>query len=192
MSDKLTLNIKNMVCNRCIKVVSEEMKKLGYKILDISLGEVIISGFDSIDMDKIKLILEENGFELIDDKNSRIIEKIKLTIINKIRDLSEGKASKVNFVKEITDESHLSYQYVSTLFSSIEGITIEKYVILQKIEKVKELLVYDEFTLSEIAYRLDYSSVQHLSNQFKKVTGLTPSYFKQFKEHRRKPIDKII
>jgi len=192
MSDKLTLNIKNMVCNRCIKVVSEEMKKLGYKVLDISLGEVIISGYDNIDVDKIKLVLEENGFELIDDKNSRIIEKVKLTIINKIRDLSEGKALKVNFVKEITDESHLSYQYVSTLFSSIEGITIEKYVILQKIEKVKELLVYDEFTLSEIAYRLDYSSVQHLSNQFKKVTGLTPSYFKQFKEQRRKPIDKII
>ena len=192
MSDKLTLNIKNMVCNRCIKVVSEEMKKLGYKVLDISLGEVIISGYDNIDIDKIKLVLEENGFELIDDKNSRIIEKVKLTIINKIRDLSEGKALKVNFVKEITDESHLSYQYVSTLFSSIEGITIEKYVILQKIEKVKELLVYDEFTLSEIAYRLDYSSVQHLSNQFKKVTGLTPSYFKQFKEQRRKPIDKII
>lgn len=192
MSDKRTLNIKNMVCNRCIKVVSEEMKKLGYKVLDISLGEVIISGYDNIDIDKIKFVLEENGFELIDDKNSRIIEKVKLTIINKIRDLSEGKASKVNFVKEITDESHLSYQYVSTLFSSIEGITIEKYVILQKIEKVKELLVYDEFTLSEIAYRLDYSSVQHLSNQFKKVTGLTPSYFKQFKEQRRKPIDKII
>jgi AraC family transcriptional regulator len=192
MSDKLTLNIKNMVCNRCIKVVSEEMKKLGYKVLDISLGEVIITGYDKIDVDKIKFVLEENGFELIDDKNSRIIEKVKLTIINKIRDLSEGKALKVNFVKEITDESHLSYQYVSTLFSSIEGITIEKYVILQKIEKVKELLVYDEFTLSEIAYRLDYSSVQHLSNQFKKVTGLTPSYFKQFKEQRRKPIDKII
>jgi AraC-like DNA-binding protein len=192
MSDTLTLNIKNMVCNRCIKVVSEEIKKLGYKVLDISLGEVIISGYDNIDIDKIKLVLEENGFELIDDKNSRIIEKVKLTIINKIRDLSEGKALKVNFVKEITDESHLSYQYVSTLFSSIEGITIEKYVILQKIEKVKELLVYDEFTLSEIAYRLDYSSVQHLSNQFKKVTGLTPSYFKQFKEQRRKPIDKII
>jgi AraC-like DNA-binding protein len=181
-----------MVCNRCIKVVSEEIKKLGYKVLDISLGEVIISGYDNIDMDKIKLVLEENGFELIDDKNSRIIEKVKLTIINKIRDLSEGKASKVNFVKEIADELHLSYQYVSTLFSSIEGNTIEKYIILQKIEKVKELLVYDELTLSEIAYRLDYSSVQHLSNQFKKVTGLTPSYFKPFKEQRRKPIDKII
>ncbi|MBS4033929.1 MAG: helix-turn-helix transcriptional regulator [Ignavibacterium sp.] len=181
-----------MVCNRCIKVVSEEMKKLGYKVLDISLGEVIISGYDNIDMDKIKFVLEENGFELIDDKNSRIIEKVKLTIINRIRDLSEGKATKINLVKEIADESHLSYQYVSTLFSSIEGITIEKYIILQKIEKVKELLVYDELTLSEIAYRLDYSSVQHLSNQFKKVTGLTPSYFKQFKEQRRKPIDKII
>lgn len=191
MSEQLSLNIKNMVCNRCIKVVNEEMEKLGYEVLEISLGEVVIFSNGNIDLIKIKTILEENGFELIDDKNSKLIEKVKLTIINKIRELSEGNISKLNFVKEITDESHLSYQYVSTLFSSIEGITIEKYIILQKIEKVKELLVYDELTLSEIAYRLEYSSVQHLSNQFKKVTGLTPSYFKQFKELRRKPIDKV-
>jgi AraC family transcriptional regulator len=191
MSEEILLNIKNMVCNRCIKVIREEIEKLGYTVSDISLGEVNIISLTKIDVDKIKTVLEENGFELIDDKNSRLIEKIKLTVINRIKDLSEGIASKTNFVKVITDETHLSYQYLSTLFSSSEGITIEKYIILQKIEKVKELLVYDELTLSEIAYKLDYSSVQHLSNQFKKVTGLTPSYFKQFKELRRKPIDKV-
>lgn len=192
MSEQVTLNIKNMVCNRCIKVVKEEMEKLNYTLIDISLGEVVLSSVNKIDFNKIKSVLEVNGFELIDDKNSRLIEKVKLTVINKIRDLGEGKISKVNFVKEITDETHLSYQYISTLFSSTEGITIEKFIILQKIEKVKELLVYDELTLSEIAYRLEYSSVQHLSNQFKKITGLTPSYFKQFKSLRRKPVDKII
>ncbi|MCJ7553904.1 MAG: helix-turn-helix domain-containing protein [Ignavibacteriaceae bacterium] len=192
MSEKLTLNIKNMVCNRCIKVVREEMEKLGYQVLDISLGEVELQSNEKISLDKIKAVLEVNGFELIDDKNSRIIEKIKLTVINKMKELSEGKISKVNYAKAIADETSLSYQYISTLFSSIEGTTIEKFIIMQKIEKVKELLVYDELTLSEIAYRLEYSSVQHLSNQFKKVTGLTPSYFKQFKNLRRKPIDKVI
>lgn len=181
-----------MVCNRCIKVVKEEMEKLNYRVKDISLGEVVLISEEDIDTNRIKLKLEENGFELIDDKNSRLIEKIKITVINNIRLLSEGKISKVNFPSAIGNETRLSYQYTSTLFSSIEGITIEKYIIAQKIEKVKELLVYDELTLSEIAYRLEYSSVQHLSNQFKKVTGLTPSYFRQFKDHRRKPIDKII
>lgn len=189
--ETITLNIKNMVCNRCIKVVKDEMEKLGYNVNDISLGEVKLSSNNEIDKTQIKTVLEENGFELIDNKNSRIIEKVKLTVINKIKDLSEGKISKVNFVNEITNETHLSYQYISTLFSSIEGTTIEKFIILQKIEKVKELLVYDELTLSEIAYRLEYSSVQHLSNQFKLITGLTPTYFKQFKSLRRKPIDKI-
>lgn len=192
MSEKLSLNIKNMVCNRCIKVVREEIEKLGYHVLEISLGEAVIESINKINVSQIENILKLNGFELIDDKNSRLIEKIKLTVISKIKDLSEGKISKVNFVNAITNDTHLSYQYISTLFSSIEGTTIEKFIILQKIEKVKELLVYDELTLSEIAYRLEYSSVQHLSNQFKKVTGLTPSYFKQFKELRRKPIDKVI
>lgn len=192
MSDNLKLNIKNMVCNRCIKVVREEMEVLGYKVNEISLGEVLLKSDTDFDLSKIKSVLEQNGFELIDDKNSRIIEKIKLTVINRIKDLNEGNIPKVSFVNEITNETHLSYQYVSTLFSSIEGITIEKFIIVQKIEKVKELLVYDELSLSEIAYRLEYSSVQHLSSQFKKITGLTPSYFKQFKNLRRKPIDKVI
>lgn len=181
-----------MVCNRCIKVVKEEMENLKYRVADISLGEVTLNSDEPFNIEAIKQKLEENGFELIDDKNSRLIEKIKITVINIIQKLSEGKISKVNFPSEISNETRLSYQYISTLFSSIEGITIEKFIIAQKIEKVKELLVYDELTLSEIAYHLEYSSVQHLSSQFKKVTGLTPSYFKNIKEHRRKPIDKLI
>jgi AraC-like DNA-binding protein len=192
MAGKIVLNIKNMVCNRCIKVVKEEIEKMDYNVLEVSLGEVVLDADIKIDRDKVKRVLEENGFELIDDRNSRVIEKIKMIIIEKIRKLSEEKIQKVNFINEFIEETHLSYQYISTLFSSIEGITIEKYIILQKIEKVKELLVYDELTLSEIAYRLEYSSVQHLSNQFKKVTGLTPSYFKRFKNLKRKPIDKLI
>ena len=159
-----------MVCNRCIKVVKEEMERLNYRVKDISLGEVVLISNQEIDTDRIKLKLEENGFELIDDRNSRLIEKIKITVISSIQKLSEGKVTSVNFSAEISNETMLSYQYISTLFSSIEGITIEKFIIAQKIEKVKELLVYDELTLSEIAYRLQYSSVQHLSNQFKKVT----------------------
>lgn len=192
MTGKIVLNIKNMVCNRCIKVVKEEIEKLNYRVLEVSLGEVVLDSDAKIDRKKIKDVLEKNGFELIDDRHSRVIEKIKLITIEKIRELSEEEVQKVNFAKEFMEETHLSYQYISTLFSSIEGITIEKYIILQKIEKVKELLVYDELTLSEIAFRLKYSSVQHLSNQFKKITGLTPSYFKQYKELKRKPIDKLI
>lgn len=191
MQTELKINIKNMVCNRCIKVVREELEKSNFSIKEISLGEVTLTYPGRIDISLIKKILEENGFELIDDKNSRLVEKIKVTIINLIMMMSIGKVSKVNFAREITNETHLSYQYISSLFSSIEGTTIEKFIILQKIEKVKELLVYDELTLSEISHRLEYSSVQHLSNQFKKVTGLTPSYFKRFKSIRRKPIDKL-
>lgn len=190
--EKIVLNIKNMVCNRCIKVVKEELEKLNCKVLEVSLGEALLDNDVKMDRNKIKAVLAENGFELIDDKHSRVIEKIKLIIIEKIRELSEEKIQKADFIKAFIEETQLSYQYISTLFSSTEGITIEKFIILQKIEKVKELLVYDELTLSEIAYRLEYSSVQHLSNQFKKVTGLTPSYFKQFKELKRKPIDKLI
>lgn len=186
------LHIKNMVCNRCIKVVREEMEKLNYRIEEISLGEVKLSSDDEINVEQIKIILEKNGFELIDTRNSRIIEKIKVLIIERIHDLADSKLDNVDFSKLLSENLNLSYQYLSNLFSSIEGTTIEKFIILQKIEKVKELLVYDEFTLSEIAYRLDYSSVQHLSNQFKKITGLTPSYFKSLKDSRRKPLDKLI
>lgn len=187
-----TLHIKNMVCNRCIKVVKEEIKKLNYGIENIELGEVVItSGKEKFNRGKIKKALEENGFELIDSRNANIIERIKILIINLIHHQSIESLPDINLRKEIVNEAGLSYQYVSSLFSSTEGITIEKFIISQKIEKVKELLVYDELTLSEIAYNLGYSSVQHLSNQFKKITGLTPTYFKRLKEKKRKPLDKI-
>ena len=187
-----TLHIKNMVCNRCIKVVKEEIKKLNYGIENIELGEVVItSGKEKFNRGKIKKALEENGFELIDSRNANIIERIKILIINLIHHQSIESLPDINLSKEIVNEAGLSYQYVSSLFSSTEGITIEKFIISQKIEKVKELLVYDELTLSEIAYNLGYSSVQHLSNQFKKITGLTPTYFKRLKEKKRKPLDKI-
>jgi len=188
-----TLHIKNMVCNRCIKVVREELEKQHYTVEKIELGEVVItSDKKKFQLDKIKKSLEDNGFELIDSRNASIIERVKILIINLIHHNIKENQSDINIHDEIVKEAGLSYQYVSSLFSSLEGITIEKFIIHQKIERVKELIVYDELTLSEIAYRLGYSSVQHLSNQFKKVTGLSPSYFKRLKSKKRKPLDKIV
>ncbi|MCL6494896.1 MAG: AraC family transcriptional regulator [Ignavibacterium sp.] len=181
-----------MVCNRCIKVVREELENLGYQVNSIILGEASIQTADKINFDLINKVLTENGFELIDSRQSRIIEKIKITVIETIREMAEGKLKNISFTDLLQENLNLSYQYLSTLFSSSEGITIEKYIILQKIEKVKELIVYDELSFSEIAYRLGYSSVQHLSSQFKKITGLTPSHFKKIKSFKRNPLDKII
>ncbi len=190
---KKTLHIKNMVCNRCIKVVREELEKLDYTIEKIELGELVItSDKKKFQLDKIKKSLEENGFELIGSRNANIIERVKILIIKLIHHNSTENQSDINLHDEIIKDAGLSYQYVSSLFSSMEGITIEKFIIHQKIEKVKELIVYDELTLSEIAYRLGYSSVQHLSNQFKKVTGLSPSYFKKLKSKKRKSLDRIL
>lgn len=190
--EQATIHIKNMVCNRCIKVVREELENLGYQVNSVVLGEATIQSKDKINFDLINKVLTENGFELIDSRQSRIIEKIKITVIETIRDMAEGKLKNISFTDLLQENLNLSYQYLSTLFSSLEGITIEKYIILQKIEKVKELIVYDELSFSEIAYRLGYSSVQHLSSQFKKITGLTPSHFKKIKSFKRNPLDKII
>lgn len=190
--EQATIHIKNMVCNRCIKVVKEELENLGYQVNAIILGEATIQTKDKINFDLINKVLTENGFELIDSRHARIIERIKITVIESIRDMAEGKLKDISFTDLLQENLNLSYQYLSTLFSSSEGITIEKYIILQKIEKVKELIVYDELSFSEIAYRLGYSSVQHLSNQFKKITGLTPSHFKKIKNFKRNPLDKII
>jgi len=185
------LHIKNMVCNRCVKVVKEELEKLGFEVRKIVLGEVVIYSEDEkIPFDKIENVLNENGFELIDDKNAKLIERIKVYIINKIHH-SGDELEKFNFSKFLSKEIGMNYSHLSSLFSSMEGTTIEKFIIHQKIEKVKELLAYDELTLSEISYRLGYSSVQHLSNQFKQVTGLNPSFFKKLKEQKRTPIDQV-
>lgn len=185
-----TLYIKNMVCNRCIKVVKEELEKLSYDVCNVILGEAIIKGtINDDEMSKIKNVLQENGFELIEDKRKQIIEQIKITIIKAIYE--EKIPENVNFSFYLSKELDMDYHYLSTLFSSIENITIEHYIILQKIERAKELLKYGELTLSEISYKLGYSSVQHLSNQFKKVTGFNASEFKELTDNIRQPIDKI-
>ena len=185
------LHIKNMVCNRCIKVVQEELTGLGFTIVSIELGEVTLNErLSESDLDRIRRVLTENGFELIDDKKSWIINKIKTLIIEYIH-YDKEKPGYVNLSDFLAREAGYDYSYLSNLFSSVEGRTIEHYLILQKVEKVKELLVYDELTLNEISYRLGYSSVQHLSQQFKKVTGLTPSHFKKIKNLKRNPLDQV-
>ena len=182
--------IKNMVCNRCVMVVQNELGKLGITPKHVSLGEVELEKELSANQKQALVVaLESVGFELIDDKKSRIIEKIKTIIIDLIH--HQDSEMKSNLSDVLSNELHHDYNYLSNLFSEVEGTTIEKYFIAQKIEKVKELLVYDELSLSEIAFRLNYSSVGYLSNQFKKVTGLTPSHFKQIREDKRKPLDKI-
>ncbi len=186
-----TLHIKNMVCNRCIKVVRDELSALGYTITNIELGEVTLKEeLSDKSIDQISLVMADNGFELIDDKKSRIINRIKTLIIEFIH-YDREKPDHMNLSEFLAKELAHDYSYLSNLFSSVEGITIEKYLINQKVEKVKELLVYDELSLNEISYQLGYSSVQHLSTQFKKITGLTPSHFKKIKNKKRNPLDKI-
>lgn len=185
-----TLFIKNMVCNRCIMVVQNELDKLSLNVKNIKLGEVILDKELTDEQKKnFEIVLISLGFELIDDKKSRIIEKIKNIIIELVH--HQGNDTKNNLSDVLTSKLHNDYNYLSNLFSEIENTTIEKYFIAQKIEKVKELLVYDELSLSEIAFRLNYSSVAYLSNQFKKVTGLTPSHFKLIREDKRKPLDEV-
>ncbi|MCD0476221.1 AraC family transcriptional regulator [Flavobacterium sp. EDS] len=184
------LFVKNMVCNRCIMVVQDELEKLGMDFTSIKLGEVTLTKeLTSDERNSLENVLVPLGFEVIDDKKSRIIEKIKNTIIDLVH--HQDNDSKNNLSDILSKELNHDYNYLSNLFSEVEGTTIEKYFIAQKIEKIKELLVYDELSLSEIADRLNYSSVAYLSNQFKKVTGLTPSHFKQIREDRRKPLDKV-
>lgn len=179
-----------MVCNRCIMAVESEFEKLGLHPLSVELGEVEIqeSKIDNIKND-LKHNLLSLGFDLIDDKKSQTIEKIKNVIIDLVH--HQDNDAKHNLSDVLISKLPYDYNYLSNLFSEIEGTTIEKYFIAQKIEKVKELLVYDELTLSEIAFRLNYSSVAYLSNQFKKVTGLTPSHFKRIGENKRKTLDEV-
>ncbi|MGQ7870919.1 helix-turn-helix domain-containing protein [Sunxiuqinia sp. sy24] len=185
-----TLFIKNMVCNRCIMVVQNELDKLGLNVKNIKLGEVVLNnGLTDKEKNKLHEVLMPLGFELIDDKKSRIIEKMKNIIIDLVH--YQDNEIRTNLSDVLSSKLHHDYNYLSNLFSEVEGTTIEKYFIAQKIEKVKELLVYDELSLSEIAFRLNYSSVGYLSNQFKKVTGLSPSHFKKIRKERRKPLDEV-
>lgn len=167
-----------MVCNRCILAVEALLKKLGIRYNAVRLGEVELPEKPDAERERqLKEKLEGLGFELLDDGRNKLIEKIKTLIIEQVH--YEAGDQRSNFSSLLSSSLHKDYSYLSNLFSEVEGITIEKYMINQKIERVKELLVYDELSLGEIAYRLGYSSVAHLSNQFKKVTGLTPSHFKK-------------
>ena len=185
------LHIKNMVCNRCIKAVREEIENLGFTLRSIQLGEVVLNEeIDGSDTGRISKVLSDNGFELLTDNRSWIISRIKTLIIEYIH-YDKEKPKYINFSDLLASELNHDYSYLSHLFSMVEGKTIEKYMILQRIEKVKELLVYDELTLSEISFKLGYSSVAHLSRQFKSVTGLTPSHYKTIREEKRKPLDQV-
>ncbi len=185
-----TLFIKNMVCNRCILVVQNELDKLGLAAKGVKLGEVTLEKEPNPEQKaNLEKVLSPLGFEIIDDKKSRLIENIKTIIIDLVH--HQDSEAKSNLSEVLSNQLHHDYSYLSNLFSEVEGKTIEKYFIAQRIEKVKELLVYDELSLSEIAYRLNYSSVAYLSNQFKKVTGLTPSHFKKIRRDKRKPLDEV-
>ena len=186
----MILHIKNMVCDRCKMVVKSELEQLGLQLLSVELGMVETKNtIDESTKNEISRVLMSLGFELIDDKKSRVIEKIKTLLIdliqNKNADLNQ------NLSSYIADNLNHDYSKLSNLFSEVEGISIEKYYINLKVEKAKELIMYDELSLSEIADLLNYSSVAHLSNQFKKITGFTPTHFKQIKEVKRIQIDKI-
>ena len=191
MSDMFPIHIKHMVCPRCIKAVREEVERAGLQVDSIKLGEVILKSRPGDSQFQILSgNLQEQGFEIISDQKSSIINRIKTEIINVVHYGLEI-PSHMNFSTFLAERLGSDYSNLSSLFSSIEGITIEKYIILQKVEKVKELIVYNELTFSEIAYRLGYSSSQHLSTQFKKTTGLSPSHFKKIKGIRRMPINKV-
>ena len=171
-------------------MVKSELEKSGLHPLTVELGMAEVER--DLSTEEKKLLnerLEKLGFELIDDKKTRLIESIKTAVVELIRE--PGAAPKLTFSEYLSEKFHHDYSALSKLFSEVQGMTIEQYVITQKIERVKELLVYDEFSLSEIALQLNYSSVSHLSKQFKKVTGLTPTHFKQVKENKRIPLDKL-
>mgnify|MGYP003860834393 CR=1 FL=1 len=180
-----------MVCDRCIRTVKRIFDAYKLQIGQVQLGEV-----DLLDETlgkyegEIRKDLEKEGFELMDDINSQVIEQIKNVIVETIHG-NKSQDNKINFSRLIENKLLKDYSHLSNLFSMIEGITIEKYTILQKTERVKELLVYNELSLSEIAFQMGYSSVAHLSSQFKKTTGLTPTHFKSIKETKRMNLDKV-
>ncbi len=185
------LHIKNMVCPRCIESVEQVLSERGFKTLAIKLGEAEINEEpSSAEINELSAALKARGFELLTDRKSRIIDQVKSEII-KLVHYSETEILNENLSSHLARLIGADYSSVSNLFSSSEGITIEKFTILQKIEKVKELLSYNEFSTSEIAYKVGYSSAAHLSSQFKKETGITPGQYKKLKDKERKSLDQI-
>jgi len=186
----LKLYIKNMVCIRCQMVVKAELEKLGLQYVYVRIGEAnIIGDIQPEQLERLKTDLKKSGLVLMDNKKSILVEKIKSVIIELVH-YTENQI-KVNLSDYLTEKLNYDYTYLANLFSEVKGITIEKFYLTHKIERVKELIVYNELNLSEIAYKMHYSSVAHLSNQFKKYTGLTPTYFKMLKNNRRGTLEDV-
>jgi AraC-like DNA-binding protein len=179
-----------MVCIRCKMVVKEQLTKLGLHYTTLELGEVdVVEDITPEQHEKIKTGLLQSGLELMDDKKSVLIQRIKNIVIELVHYSEEPLT--INFSEFLSHKLNHDYTYLANLFSEVQGTTIEKFLITHKIERVKELLVYDELNLTEIAYRMHYSSVSHLSTQFKKVTGLTPTHFKELRNKRRNMLDDL-
>ena len=179
-----------MVSTRCKLVVKEALKKTGLHFIVVGLGEVeIMEAISDDQREQLKISLLESGLELMDDKRAIMIEKIKNIVIEMVHHADE--VIKVNFSNYLSEKLNHDYTYMSNLFSEIQGTTIEQFIISHKVERIKELIIYNELSITEIAWKMNYSSVAHLSNQFKKVTGLSPSHFKMLKDKRRNPIDEI-
>lgn len=179
-----------MVSARCKIVVKEELKKLGLHFILVDLGEVEIMETISLEQrEQLKVSLSDSGLELMDDKKAVLIEKIKNVIVQMVHHTDE--MIKVNFSDFLSEKLNHDYTYLANLFSEVQGTTIEQFIISHKIERIKELIIYGELNITEIAWKMNYSSVAHLSNQFKKMTGLSPSHFKKLKDKRRSPIEDI-
>ena len=187
----MKLYIKNMVCSRCKTVVRQELEALGHQVLTIELGEVVLEKLATeAELDQISERLQAHDFELLSDKKQQLIERVKTAIVELVHLQNDG-LRRLKHSDYITEKVDRHYGYLSTLFSEVESITIEQYLIKQKLERVKELLVYDELNLSQIANLLNYSSVSHLSAQFKSNTGMTPSQFRKIRDKKRKPLDEV-
>jgi AraC-like DNA-binding protein len=179
-----------MVSKRCKMAVREELKKLGLHFIIVDLGEVeVMENLSAEMLEQLKRSLFNIGFELITDKRSVLIEKIKNSIIEMVHHSDD--IIKTNFSDFLSEKLNYNYTYLSNLFSEVQGTTIEQFVIQHKIERIKELIIYNELNITEIAWKMNYSSVAHLSNQFRKVTGLAPSHYKQLKNKRRRGIEEI-
>lgn len=182
-------HIKNMVCSHCAEVLQEKLEAAGFEVRKIELGELeLAKPVDEAGHRQLVAVVRDNGFDVINDESSRTVERIKHLIIRQAR---SGQPLESNLSDYLTRHIHKDYQQLSRLFSGVEGKSIERYFILQKIERAKELIVYGEKSLSQIALELDYSSQQHFSRQFKKETGLSPSHFKEVKKNKRISIDRI-
>lgn len=186
--DSTKLHVKNMVCPRCIKVLREDMEKLGLIVENIQLGEVIVKG--PIEINAIKDILLSEGFELLEDKNALMVENIKSTIIGLIYS-GDIENIHIKISDYLASTLNKDYHFLSTVFSTVERITLERYFILQKIERAKELLSYDELSLSEISRKLGYSNIAHFSNQFRRIVDMSPTQYRKTDRSQRKFIDQI-